>query len=63
MWGLGVYEWEQHFPDKQNPPFFLADVLHALQPTAKITVILRDPVEKYVKVLNFTNSFVFINDI
>ncbi|KAJ8041939.1 Carbohydrate sulfotransferase 15 [Holothuria leucospilota] len=46
LWGLGDYEWEQHFPDKRNPPFFLADVLHALQPTAKITVILRDPVEK-----------------
>ncbi|XP_071821618.1 carbohydrate sulfotransferase 15-like isoform X1 [Apostichopus japonicus] len=46
LWGLGIYNWKEHFPNQTDPPIFLSDLIHAVQPTAKITVILRDPVEK-----------------
>ncbi|XP_071812874.1 carbohydrate sulfotransferase 15-like isoform X1 [Apostichopus japonicus] len=46
LWGLGIYNWKRHFPNQTDPPVFLSDLIHAVQPTAKITVTLRDPVEK-----------------
>lgn len=46
LWGLGDYNWEKKFPVFKEPPFFLANVIRNFQPNAKITAILRDPVEK-----------------
>ncbi|XP_071812902.1 carbohydrate sulfotransferase 15-like isoform X2 [Apostichopus japonicus] len=46
LWGLGIYDWEELFTNETDPPVFLADVIHAIQPKAKIIAILRDPVEK-----------------
>ncbi|XP_071842238.1 carbohydrate sulfotransferase 15-like isoform X2 [Apostichopus japonicus] len=45
LWGLGMYYWEEHFPNETSPPVFLSDLIHAVQPKAKIVVILRDPVD------------------
>lgn len=39
-------QWENLFPDADEPPYVLADLIHALQPQAKIVIILREPVSR-----------------
>ncbi|PIK61810.1 putative carbohydrate sulfotransferase 15 [Apostichopus japonicus] len=46
LWGLADFKWQKHFPNAREPPIYLADLIHTLQPKAKITAILRNPVDK-----------------
>lgn len=40
--------WSYLHPDKEEtePPFLAQDFIHAVQPDAKIIIMLRDPVER-----------------
>lgn len=48
MWDNQAWSYVHREEKETEPPFLAQDFIHATQPGARIVVMLRDPVERYV---------------
>lgn len=48
MWDNQAWSYVHREEKEAGPPFLAQDFIHAAQPGARIVVMLRDPVERYV---------------
>lgn len=48
MWDNQAWSYVHRGEKEAEPPFLAQDFIHATQPGARIVIMLRDPVERYV---------------
>lgn len=46
MWDNQAWSYLHRVEEEAEPPFLTQDFIHAIQPDARIIIVLRDPVER-----------------
>lgn len=49
MWDNQAWSYLHRDREEAEPPFLVQDFIHTVQPSAKIIIMLRDPVERYCR--------------
>lgn len=51
MWDNNAWIFFYDNSSEGEPPFLIQDFIHAFQPNAKLIIMLRDPVERWARVV------------